>query len=67
MKFKDLRKIFVPFNRYKITLHKDSNPLHIESNFNELDKNANKYKLDNTMVNFIACYDKKTLYISLLK
>lgn len=67
MKFKDLRKILVPFNSYKITLHKDYNPLRIEGNFNEIDKYTKKYNLDNAMVNFIACYDKKTLYISLLK
>ena len=67
MKFKNLRKILVPFNTYKIVLYGKSAPLRFETNFKDLDKNVKLYDLNNTIVNFIDCCDKNTLLISLIK
>lgn len=67
MKFKNLRKILVPFNTYNIVLHRESGPIRFETNFKDLDKNVKLYDLNDTIVNFIDCCDKNTLLISLIK
>lgn len=67
MKFKNLQKILVPFNTYKIVLHGESVPIRFETNFKDLDKNVKLYDLNYTIVNFIDCCDKNTLLISLIK